>query len=164
MIRATPKPETTMSQLKIGDMVSVVAAGSGRADSGDGVTDNVKVTGTTIDRLRFPSGVLAIVYEATLTDEESISFAVERQESSDDDTWDAAVVVQALTIAETSDGGGSVVGILSFSEDLSARKRYVRYNITPDLSAPAPGEEETADTASWGASFTMGGGPINPVA
>lgn len=121
---------------------SLVAAGAG---------DATKVTGQTINRDGYGSGVIAIAWSATLANTKTISFAVEVQESSDGSSWDTAVVLQAATVAKTADSSTTFYGVVEIDENLTGRKQYVRYNITPDLNASG------TDTAVWGATFVLGG-------
>lgn len=113
----------------VGFAVSITAAGSG---------DNTKVTGATIDTLDFHSAKVSIAYKTTLGTADTLSFAIELQESDDDSSWDTAEVIQALTVVETG-AATAENGVREYRVDLQgngqARKRYIRFNITPDLSA-----------------------------
>jgi hypothetical protein len=126
----------------------VTAAGTG---------DNTKVTGYTIDRKGTTNGTMAyscelsIGYLAALTNAKTLSFAVEYQESSDNSSWATAVVLQAATVAETAGSSTNFEGVVNLSLDLSTLKRYVRFNITPDLS------HSSTDTAEFVAIATLGG-------
>lgn len=127
---------------------AAVAAGEALAA---GTGDATEVEGQSIDRLGFDSAAVLIIFKAVLTDTEDVAFAVEVQESADDTTWDTAVELQASTVAVTSDGGTTEYGTVKIKDDLSGRKRYVRYNITPNLSAGA------TDTVHFGAVAVLGG-------
>lgn len=118
--------------------------------------DGVEVTGETIDRQGFDSMKLVISYLATLADTKSLSFGIKEQESADGSTWDTATVVQASTAAVTSDGGTNEAGTVEANINLRSKKRYVRYNITPDLSATG------TDTAVWTAAAILGGAEALP--
>jgi len=121
--------------------------------------DGIKVTGQTIDRLKFRSVALAVDVLATLGASETIAFAVEYQDSSDGSTWNTAVAMQASTVLLTDSGSGSNLhGTLELSLDLTARQRYIRFNITPDMSASG------TDTAVWTANATLGGAQDSAVA
>lgn len=146
-----------MIQTDVGNYIKPVAVGAGTATAG-GSGDNTKVTGQTINRQGFLSGVLAVAFKATLAEDETVSFAVEVQESADGSNWGTAEVLQAATVAATGDTGGSTeYGVVEINENLKGRKKYVRYNITPDLSAT------TTDTLTWGATFVLGGADVKPV-
>jgi chaperonin GroEL (HSP60 family) len=130
--------------------------------------DGVKVTGLTVDRFQgtkkgmADSLVLALTYNATLANTKTIAFAIEYQESADDSTWDTAIVVQASTVAATGDGVSTeFTGVVEKSVDLrgvataiaarSLGKRYIRFNITPDLSNTG------TDEAAWEAVAILAG-------
>lgn len=121
---------------------SAIAAGAG---------DNTKVTGLTIDRLGFRSGSILISYETALAEDATLTLAIEIQESDDDSSWDTAVVIQAATVVATGGTGGTTEnGVLQIGDQWEARKRYIRYNVTPNLSAGA------TDTATWSGIVILG--------
>lgn len=126
-----------------GAMVNCVIANFS-ADSGApsvvtaaGTGDNTKVTGATVNRKGAESCVLAIGWAAALTDEKTLSLAIEIQESDDDSTWDTAVVLQAATVIKTATATTNYSDVYKVKVDLKERKQYVRFNITPDLSNTA---------------------------
>jgi len=128
----------------------LIVAGSG--------TDNVKVDGQTIDRLKFDSLVLSVAYIASLAATKTLSIAIEEQQSADNSNWDVATVVLASTVVLTGASGGSVgsVGVTNTNINLASKKRYVRYNITADLN------NSGTDTASWVATAIKGGAYVHP--
>jgi hypothetical protein len=120
--------------------------------------DNVKVTGFTIDRKGTTNGSyamsceLAVVHLATLANTKSLSFSAEYQTSADASSWDTAVVLYAATTVDTGDGVSTeFTGTKNTSLDLSSLKRYVRFNVTPNLSNTA------TDVTAWMAVATLGG-------
>ncbi len=119
--------------------------------------DGVKVTGGTINRRQAMSCVLGIVGKAKLTATETLSFAVEYQDSADGSTWNTAVVMQASTVAATGGGGGTTE---EFAVDLPLKlkglEQYIRFNVTPAMSAGA------TDTAVWGAAADLAGYTVLP--
>lgn len=135
------------------------AAGAAIALVAGATEDGVKVTGFTIDRKDFLGGTLRIGYTASLADTKTIAFAVERQTSADDLTWATATVVQASTVADTGTTGGTdesgVVEVVD--DDFDVEPRYVRYNITPTMSATA------TDIAVWTATMSLYGTHKVPV-
>ena len=140
----------------VGAQLKAVPVGAGTATAG-GTGDATKVTGQAIDRQDFLSGVLAIAFKATLAKDKTISFAVEVQESADGSNFGTAVAVQAAKVAATGGESGSTeYGVVKIDENLKGRKRHVRYNITPDLSATG------TDTLVWGAAFVLGGAVVKP--
>lgn len=132
------------------------ASGDPKIVTAAATEDNVKVTGATIDRgvdLDQPmSGILCVSGGATLQATETLTMAAEYQESSDGSTWDTAVALYAATTVATGDTGGSQE---TFSKETALKlkplKRYVRFNVTPNLSASG------TDTANWGACFVAAG-------
>ena len=115
-------------------LTSVTAGGSG---------DATKVTGTSIERSGFYGGLLNIVANVTIADTKTLAYAVEIQESPDNSTWATAVVLQAETVVFTSDGGDTNTRVnVPLVVDLNSYGKYVRFNITPNLSASG------TDTAS----------------
>ena len=125
--------------------------------------DGVKVTGTTLDRatpggVRYDSTALEVSGLATLAQDETLSFAVEYQDSADGSTWNTAVALQASTVAATGGTGGSNETVMvELDLDMSDLERYVRFNVTPAMSAAS------ADTAVWSACAVFGGADILPV-
>lgn len=138
----------------IGALVKNVACGAARVTAA-GAGDNTAVTGATIDRLGYNSAKLTVAYKTTLGASETLQFAIEYQESADGSSWDTAVALQAATTAKTGSVTNSV-GQVSHDVDLGAKKRYIRFNYTPNLSA---GATDTADTA---AVCTLGGAVEKP--
>lgn len=130
---------------------SVITAGGG--------LDNVKVTGQTIDNvLGGLSGVLVTEVLAALGAGESATLASEIQESADGSNWDTAEVLQAATSVVASAGGGNVHGFDMRKVSLVGRKRYVRFNMTLNLS------RANTDTASFSSLFVVAGHPVVPPA
>lgn len=120
--------------------------------------DNVKVTGETIDRQGYDSCVFALTGSSVLTEAKTASIAVEYQDSADGSTWNTAVAMQASTVAATGDTGGSTEDLLvELGLNLRPRQRYVRFNVTLDLS------HTSTDTAMWTASAILGGKEATPV-
>jgi hypothetical protein len=121
--------------------------------------DNVKVTGETIDRQGYASAVFALTGSAVLTEAKTASIAVEYQDSADGSTWNTAVAMQASTVAATGDTGGSTEDLLvELGLNLLPRARYIRFNVTLDLS------HTSTDTAMWSAAAILGGKESLPIA
>lgn len=140
----------------IGAFIKGTAIGAGIATAA-GAGDATKVTGQTIDRDNFFSASIMISYKTTLAEDETLSFAIERQESEDGTTWDTAVAEQSATVAATGATGGSTeYGVVKIDVNLTAQKQYVRYNVTPDLSASG------TDTLTWAAACVLGGARTIP--
>jgi hypothetical protein len=127
---------------------SAVAAGTG---------DATAVTGATIDRKGYGSAKFIIGYKTSLTADKTLSFAAEYQESEDGSTWDTATALQASTVDKTGEVTNAV-GEVEFNLDLSGKKRYIRFNFTPDLS------HSGTDTAVGSAVVVLGGANELPAA
>jgi hypothetical protein len=140
---------------QIGKIVKLVACGATNAVAA-GTGDNTAVTGASIDRLGYGSASFVIAYKTTLTAAKTLSFAAAYQESSDNSSWDTAVTLQASTVAAT----GAVtaeVGKVRFDLDLAGKKRYIRFNFTPDLS------NTSTDVVDCAAVCVLGGAVEKPV-
>lgn len=140
----------------IGAAIKSVACGAARVTAG-GAGDNTAVTGATIDRLGYDSCEVSVLYKTTLASSETLQLAIEYQESADGSSWDTAVALQAATTAQTGVQTNKV-GIVTHEVDLRAKKRYIRFNYTPNLSASGT---DTADTA---AVCVLGGAKTLPAA
>jgi hypothetical protein len=127
-----------------GAPVLITAAGTG---------DNVKITGVTIDRYTAnamaDSCVVQTGWLAALTAAKTLSLAHELQESADGSSWDTAEVIQAATVVGT--GAGNIRGVSVHDINLRGRKRYIRFNVTPDLS------HTSTDTCTFHTVATLGG-------
>jgi len=122
-----------------------------------GAGDGVEVTGTTIDRLGYGSASIVIVAVATLQASETLKLTVTEQQSADNSTWDSATSFIAETTYLTGESGGSTdVAVSQTAVNFAGKKRYVRYNITPQLSAGG------TDTAAFGATAIKGGAQTKP--
>lgn len=124
-----------------------------------GTGDATKVTGQSIDLLNKTnggSGVLVVSGVAALTAAKTLSIAVELQESADNSSWDTAEVVEAATTVASATGNNQFArayGIL-----LKSRKRYIRFNVTPDLS------HTSTDTATFSSVLVIAGDDVLPAA
>jgi hypothetical protein len=108
---------------------AITAAGGG---------DNTKVTGLTIDRGVNNAKALKAMIRCTavLAAGKKLTIAAEYQTSSDNSSWDTAVVMQAATTALIdAASGGTYQGVVELGLNLLNLKRYVRINVTPDLDA-----------------------------
>lgn len=120
-----------------------------------GALDNVKVTGQAVDRKSGSaisySAFIQTAYLAALSDTKSLTLAHEYQDSADNSTWNTAVVIEAATTKATSDGGTNERGVDVHKLSLLALDRYVRVNVTPDLTATG------TDTCLFFTVITLGG-------
>lgn len=138
-----------------GDHVAVTAGGAGDATESNGVW---------VDREAEASGMamsakLIIAYEAVLADTKSLSLAVNIQDDAAGDGGDPADfgTAYANTVIVTSSGGTTERGTVELDFDLSAARRYVRSQVTPDLSASG------TDTAQIVATWVFFGAPRGPM-
>ena len=126
--------------------ISITAGGTG---------DGIALTGASIDRRGYGSANFVIAYKTTLASTQTLSFAAEYQESSDGSSWDTATALQASTAAKT----GAVTdghGVVEFDINLEGKKRYIRFNFTPNLSA------SSTDTAVVYGTAILGGADVLP--
>lgn len=118
-----------------------------------GSGDNTKVTGDSLIKTGYDSCLLAILGTLTVADGETLSYAVEIQDSADGSSWNTATVLKSSTVVHTSDGGDTDQSFtVPLNVDVSQYDKYIRYNITPDLSASG------TDTCNWGAVAVLGNG------
>ena len=121
----------------IGKYITTIACGGARVTAA-GAGDHTAVTGVSIDRRGYESVALIIAYLTTLTAAKTLKFAVEYQEADDNGAgapgaWGTATSLQAATTAETG-AQTAAVDEIRFNVDLSGKKRWIRFNFTPDLS------------------------------
>lgn len=144
---------------RVSDLLSLAAksAGSGKLTAA-GTGDNTKVTGTTLDRLSADSRNLhktakfTFAGQALLGAAATLAVAVEIQDSADGQAWNTAVVLQTSTVEATGGGGGTTEQpAFELNVEMGTTYgRFVRFNVTPDLSAGS------VDTATWGAAVQWG--------
>ena len=110
---------------------SLTAGGSG---------DDTLVTGLTFDRESFANGSLpmsaefAALFDAVLAQAKTLSITFDVQHSVDGATWVDFQTQVATVFATGPTGGGTVTGQATLGVDLTMANRYVRLNLTPDLS------------------------------
>jgi hypothetical protein len=149
------------AKLKSLDACSSENAGAPSVITAGGALDNSKVTGQTIDRYQggglAQSAVITTQVLAALAAAETCKLAHEYQTSADGSSWDTAVVIEAATTYLTGPGGGgNKRGQAEFNLDLKGLKRYVRVNVTLDLS------RANTDTASFATVVALGGFDVLP--
>jgi hypothetical protein len=134
-------------------------AGAPSVITAAGALDNLKVTGQTINNINGgASGVLVLAGLTALGAAETLTAAVELQESSDGSSWDTAEVVEAATTVASGGAGGNFHFLREYDIELAKRKQYIRFNVTLNLSAGA------ADTALAAWPFVIGGDDVLPAA
>ena len=118
-----------------------------------GSGDDTKVTGDSIIKSGYDACLVSILGTLTVADTETLSFAVEIQDSADGASWNTATALKASTVVHTSDGGDTDQSFtVPLEVDVSDYDKYIRFNITPDLSASG------TDTCNWGALAILGNG------
>lgn len=139
----------------IGDFVKAMRAGPNIAATAGGAGDNTAATGVIIDRAAIgmpQSAVLAIPFTATLAGGATLSVTYTVQEGDQADLSDADTLkTETLTAATGGAGGSTETGCIEVPLKTEAGGRYVRVNITPDLSAA------TTDTAALSSTLVFGG-------
>lgn len=153
----TPRTDIGAQVVAVQANAQATAAGAAIALVAGATEDGVKVTGTSINRRDSLSCVLSIMGLASLADTETLSLAVEYQQSADGSTWDTAVAMQASTVAATgSTGGTNETFAVELPLLLKGKKKYIRFNVTPAMSAA------TTDIAVWSASAILAGYDVLP--
>lgn len=147
-------------QRDLGSYVLAVPGGAVSATAG-GSGDATKITGDSIDRNQsggpFESAVVHINWRTTLASAETLTLAIEVQESADNSSWDTAVALQAATVVSTG-VQTALDGVTEYDDvDFYKRKRYVRYNVTPNMSASG------TDTTLLAYGAILGGAARPPV-
>lgn len=147
----------------IGSQLLIKAAAAGRLVAA-GTGDATEITGQTIDRMgargqMYQSAKIAAAYHCVLTDTKTLSIGLKIQESADGSNWDTAEVIYAATVVATAANPAlEFTGVKVTDLDLSSRKRYVRFNPTPDLN------HSGTDVAEIAVTVTLGGGAVLPAA
>lgn len=139
----------------IGDLIKALRAGANIAATAGGSGDAAEAAGVIIDRAAIgmpQSAVLAIPYTATLAEGETLSIGYTVQEGAASDLSDAATLKTGSVTAATGGSGGSTeTGCVEIDLKTIAAGRYVRANLTPDLSAAS------TDTAALASLLIFGG-------
>lgn len=137
------------------------ATGGGRLVAA-GTGDNTEVTGQTIDRYgasgvqRYNSAVVSMAFHAVLTDTKTLAIGLKIQESNDGSNWDTAEVLYASTVVATAANPAlEFTGTKQTGVNLAGRKRYVRFNHTPDLNASGTDVAEVVGTCTLGGGHTL---------
>nr|WP_295828293.1 hypothetical protein [uncultured Azospirillum sp.] len=131
--------------------VDVTAGGSG---------DATEVNCAWVDRLGFASLKAVVTYTATLAAAATLTFAGNLQDASDSGGTgadDYGPALPATVVATGPGGGGTVTGVAELDFDLSGTNRYVRLQVTPNLSAA------NTDVCEFGVTYILAGATENPV-
>jgi len=129
-----------------------------------GAGDNTEADGSYADRLDTSSGIaksakLIIGYRATLAAAATLSLTVNIQDDADGSGagTDFGPALAKTVVATGAGGGSTETGTVELDFDLSSAERYVRSQITPDLSAGA------TDTATVWATWVFFGAENGPM-
>jgi hypothetical protein len=135
-----------------GDMVAATA-GAG--------TDNVKVTSVAIDRVDPTTGgmansaILAFHYTPGLAAGETLSLTLSiLHDDASGGSYASSVAILPKAIIKT--GASTAADVYSINVDLSAYKRYLKIETTPDLGASG------TDTVRGGTTLTLTGFDVAP--
>ena len=113
-------------------------------------SDNAKKTSAAIDRLGYSSCMLLIPWQAVLAEAKTVSFTVDVTDCATSGGSYASYSAVAKTVYGTGGSGGSTAsGMIELDVDLKGADRYLKVEITSDLSATG------TDTAYWGAALVL---------
>lgn len=129
--------------------------------------DGVEVDGPTIDRNGFnhlaQGGKLIIAWDTTLAAAATLSLAANMQDSPNNSTWTdvldnyAGGALANAVVATGPGGGGTLRGVSVIDFALDQLDRYLRAQVTANLSAA------NTDTVRIAAVLVMGGGEVYPL-
>lgn len=146
---------TPAVQHNIAAFITPVIAIAQTSATAGGTGDNTAITGITIDRNAVSTGskplsaIVSVLYDTVMTDTKTLTLKTQKIEHSDDgSTWSDYATFGDVTIAKT---GTNTRGATKLAVDLGSAKRYVRFDVTPDLSASG------TDTAVIGAAWVFAG-------
>ncbi|WP_306049189.1 hypothetical protein [Oceaniradius stylonematis] len=128
-------------------------------------TDNSEQSGPWVDRKGTDYGMvmsakLVISFEAVLAQDATLSIAANIQDATADDGTgadDFGSVLASAVVATGDTGGSTEQGTIELDFDLAAANRYVRSQITSDLSAA------NTDTATVVATWVFFGADRKPI-
>lgn len=135
----------------IGEWITALFAASGVATAG-GTGDATEVDGAYVDRQDYLSAKLVIVGQAVLAEAATLSIAANIQDDADGAGAgvDFAPAFANAVVATGGAGGSTEAFKVELDFDLSTAKRYVRAQVTPNLSAA------NTDTCRWAAAWVFG--------
>jgi hypothetical protein len=145
----------------IGAFIAAIDSGVDFNSVAAGSNDNTEKAGAIIDRVAHKSPLsmsLLIAYTAVLSAANTIKIGYRIEHGNDPALADTADFA-ALTIANAAvlaTGAGTKTGVVKVDLDLGGAHRYLRVNITDDLSAA------NTDTSVCGAVVIFGGEDVVP--
>mgnify|MGYP001582821430 CR=1 FL=1 len=142
--------------------IKTVAMGCATTLTAAGSGDNTELTGEVIDRLGFESCVVAVPFKAVLATAESLALTIKVAESEDGSTFGSDETIASAVTVVTQASGGTTHDTYFLNVNLSGvgapRKRYLKFKLTPNLSASA------TDTAVVAGLVILGGAVVKPQA
>lgn len=148
-----------MSVARMRDIGAFIGAALGftqTAVTAAGAGDATEIDGDTIDRLAlgdtYEGACLIVACRATQDTGETLTIAANWQDSPNDSDWTDLGTAVAATTVITAAGTSEQTGTLKVPVNLDAADRYVRVQVTPDLSRAG------TDTATVVGLVVFGGG------
>lgn len=141
----------------IGSQIAAVDSGVAFNTVAGGAADNVEQVGAIIDRTQHGAALsasLLIPYRANLAAGQSLKIGYRVEHGADAalaDTSDFVKVLPAANQVANSVAGGVVTGVVKVDLDLAGAKRYIRVDVTSDLSAAG------VDTSVLSVALVLGG-------
>lgn len=156
---------TSRSELQNGGFNARTAHASYGPATAGGTGDNTEVDGVYADRMDSASGLalsakLVISYRAVLAQAATLSITANIQDNtvnSGGSPVDYGPAFAKTVVATGGTGGSTEVGTIELDFDLASAERYVRSQITPDLSAA---NTDTAIIWATWVFFGAGRGPM----
>lgn len=136
----------------------VNASDSGSATAG-GTGDATAVNGIIIDRDAHGhalSACFATRYKTTLAQTKTLTLAYSLKHGDDSGLSDVSEFASGSVVVATGPTGGATVrDILRTAIDLAGAKRYIRFDVTPDLSASGTDTAEFSTVAVFGGLYKL---------
>ena len=134
-------------------VTTVTAGGAGDATEIDGISIDRQSLGSLYESCK-----LSIVGAGNVTSGLTLTVTANMQDSDDGSTWADYGTAYAATVVLTGASGGSTQSSFQvfLDNDLRPAKRYIRCQVTPDMS------DTDDDTALIAAVLVLGGASTNP--
>lgn len=126
-----------------------------------GTGDATEVSGAYVNRDGFESAKMIIAYKAVLAQAATLSLAANIQDATDGSGTGVADFGDALAnavIATGETGGSTEEGVVEIDVDLNMANKFIRSQVTPNLSAA------NTDTCTIAVTWVLGGARILPAA
>lgn len=129
-----------------GDAVAATAGGTGDATAAPGVAIDLTALAD-----RFESVDFQVAAKAVLAANKALAVSAKIETSADNNTWSDLVAASTILTLTDSGAGSTLRGVGHIGVPLEYASRYIRLNITPDLSAA------NTDTAALSSVAIFGG-------